>query len=822
MNLSMVYSKTGKGARALASKSLSPEQTKVLSKVNGKLSAGELLEEIGKLSEEALEKILGSLEQDEYIRAVSSDDAELDSGPGFEGSSVIEVAEISAEEFMRVESEAHGIHTEDKKRQQLEAEARAKAFEEEQRLLAQKAKEQEEAERQLLMVTDMLANSELAEKIDIEKLARNEQLSSVEARKAKEAEKAAAKEAHIAKRKEEKRLAKEQAEAKAKVALEKERLEAEQREIEAAMARTRAEAETRSKREAEEQARREAERKAREEEAMRAKALAEERARQEAEEKARMEAERKARLEEEARLKREAEERARIEAERRAREEAEAKAKREAEERARREAEARAKEEAKQKAREEAEARARQLAEEKARLAAEKQARKAAEEAIKAEAKRKAREEAEARALVKAEEKARRRAERTPIDFSGWIAGSGALAKTLFISIGALFVLLLVAVHFLNLTVLIGPIERLATSTIKSPVRIAAVNASLWPTPHLVLESVTIGKTSEVKVSKVHISPVLATIFEDTKELDTLEFDTATLEPATLAQTGEWLGNAQSSKQVIFKEIAFNKIKLQAPDLDLKTFNGTIKLTDNQVEHIALRDESRRMHAKITPVTNGYRVTIEATDWTTPIGAPLVFDSLKAEGIAQEHALRLERIDAALHGGKLTGSMSLDWSAVWQATGDFELEKVRLQEVSPAFSSLVHLKGHLNAKGSYTMSAEEFAHLADTPQVTARFDASQGYLGGIDLVRAMHAGAGQSIGGTTRFDSLSGNLTLQNGHYQYRQVLLDGGQLKADGEFDIFADQNLTGRVHTQLNIKNRPMQANYHLSGKTGSVSLK
>ena len=141
MNLSMVYSKTGKGARALASKSLSPEQTKVLSKVNGKLSAGELLEEIGKLSEEALEKILGSLEQDEYIRAVSSDDAELDSGQGFEGSSVIEVAEISAEEFMRVESEAHDIHTEDKKRQQLEAEARAKAFEEEQRLLAQKAKE---------------------------------------------------------------------------------------------------------------------------------------------------------------------------------------------------------------------------------------------------------------------------------------------------------------------------------------------------------------------------------------------------------------------------------------------------------------------------------------------------------------------------------------------------------------------------------------------------------------------------------------------------------------------------------------------------------
>lgn len=826
MNLSTVYSKTGKGARALASKSLSSDQAKVLSRVNGKLNAGQLMQEIGKFSEAELERILAGLEQAEMIHASSSEHEHFAEVGGFEGSAVIEVAEISAEEFMRVESEAHGIHTEDKQRQQLEAEARAKAFEEEQRLLAQKAKEQEEAERQLLMVTDMLANSELAEKIDIEKLASNEHLSSVEARKAKEAERAAAKEAHIARRKEEKRLAKEQAEAKARVAEEKARLEAEQREVEAAMVRTRADAEARAKRDADEKARRDAERAAREEAEAQTRAQAEARARAEAEEKARIEAERQAKLAEEARLKQEAEARARIEAERKAREAAEAKAQREAEERARREAEAKAKEEAKRVAREEAEAKARQVAEEKARIAAEKQARMAAEAAIKAEEKRKAREVAEANARAKAEEKAaeraRRRAERTPLDLGAWTGKAKTLGKSLAIGGGIALLLLLVAIQFLNLTVLVGPIEKLASEAIKTPVKVGAVNASLWPNPHLVLESVSIGKAAEIKISKVHIDPVFGTIFEDNKTLNRLELDTATVDTEALSQSIEWLANSQAYGHVRVEEIAFKNISLQTPEFKLKPFSGEVKLSDNHAQEVVLHDEGHTLQAQITPSAAGYKVAIEASDWQPPLGAPVVFDNLQAQGVAQGHALRFDHIEAEFNGGKLKASMNLDWSAIWQASGEFDLQQVRLQEIVPVFTPLMQIKGHLDAKGNYVVASEQLAALLDTPQITARFDATNGEIGGIDLVRAMHAGTGQSVGGTTRFDKFSGNLNLNQGHYQYRQLQLDGGQLQATGEVDILADQTLSGKVRTQLNIKNRPMQANYNLSGKTGSVSLK
>ena len=822
MNLSTVYSKTGKGARALASKSLSSEQSKVLSRVNGKLDAGQLLAEIGKFSEAELGKILAELEQAELIHAVRGEHEDFGHHDGLEGAAVIEVAEISAEEFMRVESEAHGIHTEDKKRQQQEAEARAKAYEEEQRLLAQKAKEQEEAERQLLMVTDMLANSDLAEKIDIEKLASNEHLSSVEARKAKEAAREAAKEAHIAKRKEEKRLAKEQAEAKARIAEEKARLEAEQREIEAAMARSRAEAEARQQREAEAKVRREAEARARQEAEAEAKREAEARARAEAEERARVEAERQARLEEEARLKREAEERARIEAEQRAREEAEARAKREAEERARREAEARAREEAKRREREAAEARAREAAAEKARLAAEKRARKEAAAAAKAELKRKAREAAAAQALIKAEEKARRRAQRTPIDFTGWVASSKTLARTVFIGVGAIFIVLVVAIHFLNLTVLIGPVERIASDAIKTPVRIESIHASLLPSPNLVLGTVAIGKTAEVKFNRVRVDPVFGTIFQNAKSLHRVEFDTATLEPDALQQIIEWLANARSAGLLRADEVAFRNLSLQIPELKLKPFNGELKLVDNHLKMISVRDEGHQWQADFVPKGDDYQVTFEANDWQPPLGAAVTIDILKAEGVAHTHALQFDRIEAELHGGKLVATMTLDWSALWQATGSFDLQQVRLQEIAPVFSPMVQLKGHLDAKGSYAMSAEHLATLFDAPQITARFTANDGYLGGIDLVRAMHAGTGQSVGGTTRFDRFSGSLSLDQGRYQYRQLLLDGGQLQATGEVDIQADQSLTGKVHTQLNIKNRPMQANYNLSGKTGSVSLK
>ena len=162
MDLSLIYSKTSKGARAILSKgkALSSNSMLVLSRINGKTSAEAILADL-QLTEQKFTQALSQLLDEAYIQVVQ------DFMPSvFDLKSAMEVSEISPEEFLNL-----GLpeDSEEKTEEQLSAEARAKAYAEEQARKEAKAREQEEAERKLLLVTDILAKS--GDRIDIEKLA---------------------------------------------------------------------------------------------------------------------------------------------------------------------------------------------------------------------------------------------------------------------------------------------------------------------------------------------------------------------------------------------------------------------------------------------------------------------------------------------------------------------------------------------------------------------------------------------------------------------------------------------------------------------------
>lgn len=303
----------------------------------------------------------------------------------------------------------------------IEAEAAARALEEEEARAAEEAaaaaKAKAEAERKAKAEAEAKAKAEAEKKTRLE--AEAEAKRQAEEKAKREADEKARAEAEAKAKAEAERKAKEEAEKKAKAEAEaKAKREAEEKARLEAEAKAKREAEEKARKEAEEKARREAEAKAKKEAEEKARREVEAKAKKEAEEKARKEAEAKAKAEAEAKAKREAEEKARKEAEEKARREAEEKAKQEAEEKARREAEAKAKKEAEEKARREAEAKAKKEAEDKARKeaeakkAAEEKARREAEAKAKAEAEKKAKEEAKAKAKAEAERKAKEEAER--------------------------------------------------------------------------------------------------------------------------------------------------------------------------------------------------------------------------------------------------------------------------------------------------------------------------------------------------------------------------------------------------------------------------
>ncbi|HEU4708377.1 MAG TPA: AsmA family protein [Methylophilaceae bacterium] len=840
MDLSLKYSKTSKGARAVLTKSkgLPSHCMLVLSHIDGKTTAYDVQSQL-QLPEEKFSQALTLLLEEAYIQVV------LDFGPSiFDLNAAIQVSEISPEEFLNLEVPVQSAAP---SQEQLEAEARAKAYAEEQAKKAAQAREQEEAERKLLLVTDILAKS--GDKLDIEKLADSAKPQSMSA----QAQPAAAtqsddhaavmpepikppehqqpsssirstttesakpinipdvedvaKQAAVTLAEEAERKAQRIAEEEARQLAVQTREEAERQAV------AKAEAEAKSRQEAE------------------ARAEAERRKRQEAEEKARLKAEEQARREEERKARKEAE-RARKQAEQQAREEARARAKEEVERKAREDAERRAREkavteerarlEAERKAKEKAELAAKRAAESEARVAA---AAKAKEEALirdqalaaqKAEAREEARQRAREKAEARAATWARRKAE-WQMTSATWLHSAFSFGRPLLMGTTALFVILLLMLQFINLSMLAPAIEKSASTRIGEPVKIMNVRLSVWPKPHLILEGLMVGEMADITARSAELYLTLPSYLSDRKTLDSLEIEGLVIPPESLPRTLHWPASAQAQKLQL-ETIELKNVLIKLPMEEFLTFDVDIEL-DSQGQLKEAKLNSKNISALLTPSNRNLQVDVEARGWQAPIGPPLTFDELTATGTAEDGKLVLNKVEGSLYGGTFKGIATLNWKSGWQTEGTFEVANIKLDQATSALSQAASMQGSLNGRADFSANATAPTALFDNANVNARFEAQHGEIGGLDLARA--ASGRQQVGGTTRYDTFSGNWLLKDKSYHLTQLELKAGSLHAQGDLLISPEQEVSGKVQTLLTLSSRQLQGRFGLAGKLGNVKI-
>ncbi|PKO74327.1 MAG: hypothetical protein CVU21_23975 [Betaproteobacteria bacterium HGW-Betaproteobacteria-15] len=859
-----IYSKTGKGARAQSSKSrdLSADALKILSLIDSKIETPAIFAQLDRLSENEFQSLLDELERDGYIRLLNN--REWDLGDDFDYRTSMVVDELSVEDFIALNSnskpaadtpptsepEPEVTHeaavTTPSAEEVAELEARLEA----ERKAQEEANREEEAAREKARVEAEIAARQEAE------------------RKAQEVEAERLHAAEAARLKAEQE-AREQAERRAREE------EAARQEAEAKL---RAQAEKAAKQEAERIAREEEKRKAREEKAARRKAAAEARAREEeaarleAERRAQEEAERKAREEEAARLqaeeaarikaeeqaKREAAEQARLEAERKAleaermaqeeevaRQKAEAVARAQAEEAAKQEAEHKA-QEAERKAQEAAEREARkaeearQKAEDVARAKAEKAARQEAERLAKEEAKRKAQEDkelrrqAEAEARAQAKEEARLKAEQKAIEKAQYRAekefmGTGAkparwllpFVRVFFVYTPLVVLLALGLMHFVNLGMLAGPVEKIASAAIGEPVTVRNLRVSLFPQAHLALSDITVGADKDIGIRSVQVSPELSSLFDDEKNLKAIAIIELTVDAASLDRQLQWLESLADNDDLKIGQITLKDLTLGVPGFGAMVFDGNLERSAaGAFSRLELSGVEQNLTLELLPQDGNYRVNLQADNWQTPLANGLRFDNFNAVGIADGNQVRFSSMEGELYGGSFKATGVLAWSAQPVASGNFELEQVRLPAVLSAMKSSAAVEGTLNATATFTSQANEGQGLAEAAEIDASFQVRDGRFNGIDLTNHMVSGSGS--GNATRFDRLSGKLQLRQGVYQYRQLVLDAPQLKARGNLDVQPNQDVSGSISAELAIPSRRIKSNLAVEGKIGSVRLK
>ena len=155
--------------------------------------------------------------------------------------------------------------------------------------------------------------------------------------------------------------------------------------------------------------------------------------------------------------------------------------------------------------------------------------------------------------------------------------------------------------------------------------------------------------------------------------------------------------------------------------------------------------------------------------------------------------------------------------------GDFDIKRIDLEAGMKAIKIDISSEGLLDAKGRYALQANSLATLFDNPRLEATFNVQKGALSSFDFVRALQAPTRDGVqGGKTKFDDLSGTLSVADGRYTYSNARLRAGLLAASGACEILPNREISGRAYVELRSSSNVVKNTFKITGNLKAIVLK
>lgn len=402
--------------------------------------------------------------------------------------------------------------------------------------------------------------------------------------------------------------------------------------------------------------------------------------------------------------------------------------------------------------------------------------------------------------------------------------------KRILIGVAALVALLVVVAiaipFFVSVDDYVPRIEKEASDKLKEPVKIGKIHLSGLPVPHVVIDSITIGKTEDLKVGKVTVTPELSSLFSATKVIRSIEIDSLVLTQKAIDQIPVWSrqeGKSDQPSPVRIGSLRLDDALVKLDKTSFGPFDARVRLGDKgQPEEASITTRDGKLKAVVTPENSKYTISASAKGWTVPVGPPIVFDSLEIKGVATLTDATFSQISAKLYGGTATGNATVGWQKGMQLKGSFELAQVELANLVPIVSPGTKMSGRLNAKPVFSAAAADGSQLLAALHLETPFEVHNGVLHGVDIEKAAMKLIGKGGGGgETRFDHLSGHVVRDRLAYKFSGLKISSGALAADGDVGISPKQELSGRVNAKINALGTSATVALNVSGTVHSPSV-
>ena len=325
-------------------------------------------------------------------------------------------------------------------------------------------------------------------------------------------------------------------------------------------------------------------------------------------------------------------------------------------------------------------------------------------------------------------------------------------------------------------------VEREASAALGVPLKLGRLSVDVWPLPAVAADQVQVLTRPALTVGRIEARPVWAGLLAGRLEISTLIVRHAVLPQAAIGALGAALqkkaparkpgaGSGGGSgagagkpmvlpRRAVFEDITWIDEKGQRITLDAQADLGGD----------GLLDEARfKVVAGRFAGTQG-KVHREADHW--PV-----------------------RVD--IGGGRVAGKVQLQSlkSGAQLLTGQLNTENV---EVSALTAPSKPLTGKLQATTTLRTEFRDAGEIVDVLSTQTRFTVRDALVQGIDLHKAVQS-VGLNRGGSTRLDTLAGNVSTRGKAVQLTNLVATSGTLAATGNVTIAPSKALSGRVNVDV-----------------------
>lgn len=178
---------------------------------------------------------------------------------------------------------------------------------------------------------------------------------------------------------------------------------------------------------------------------------------------------------------------------------------------------------------------------------------------------------------------------------------------------------------------------------------------------------------------------------------------------------------------------------------------------------------------------------------------PLTFDDIRSHVAVRPQQVELTGLEVALYGGRLSGDMGFDRNNS-VLDGKLAVRGVDMSPLVEALTNEVLITGNLESEAKFSMRMDRLERFSENLKLAGKFHLRKGTLGKVDLAQvANNPGKMVGAGGMTKFDDLSGALSMDASGYHFRNLKISSGSLNADGRIGISPSLGLKGVLEVDV-----------------------